>query len=150
MDNNTPWWVAGVMSLLSIGYAVLKLVDYFKGKRLGWRKDEHDLDKVQKQALTEEQIEARQVAAKEAVPVVERLLLEVAQQADEIKEKDKRIAELEKLERHCSQERASDKMLLFILATWAKTQKNPPPIPDDVLKEITGSRSHTPLEGSGS
>ncbi len=148
INPNAPWWVGGIMSVLGIGYAIVRLYAYFKEKKVLWDKAQHELDATKKHAMTDEQIEARENAHKEQVPVVERLLKEIESQSREILNLKGEIAEVKETERECSEQRTRERVVLIILIKWAKKQKSPPPIPEDMLKDIEdGSRPHIPVGG---
>lgn len=138
-EQVTAWWVAGALGVATVLLAFLHVADRFKQKRAEWRKTDQELDAVDRKNLTDEQREADRVADVESDNVIERLKIEIGEQAA-------KIAAIESRERACFEERANDKLLIRILAVWAKRQKNPPPIPDDILeKYLEGSGVHPPL-----
>lgn len=153
-DPISPWWVAGGLAVSTLAFAALRVYDAFRKNKIEWDKGQHGLDREVRQELTEEQRVARRDSETEAWKVVDRLTKEVEghkAEIDEILESHAvKIKDIETRERECTEERAADKMVLRILVTWAKKQKNPPPIPDDVLARLTadGSSSlHLPLPG---
>lgn len=148
IDPNTLLWGGGTGGVIGICYALLKLYDHFRKKRVEWETAEHEQRETEKHSVTEEQILTRRTAAIEAVPVVERLTLEIEAQDRKIKELEKSVQEIEERERECSEARREDRVLLVILATWARTQKNAPPIPEEMLKRFIVDNRSPPLPGS--
>lgn len=142
----SPWWVAGGLGVTTIVFAALRVYDYYKRKKAEWDAKQQSLDAARRkfetetrQDLTEEQKEARRDSETEAWRVVDRLTIEVEGFTEKIRAVEDR-------ERVCAEERAGERMILRILVVWARKQKNPPPIPDDVLDKLSeGSGMHLPL-----
>ncbi len=151
-DPNAPWWVAIGLGATTVVLAAVRVYDYYQRKRIERRGAEYGIDSEIRQDRTEEQKTARRDSETEAWRVVDRLTKEVEGHKSEIDEiladHAAKIKDIEDRERECTEERAADKMILRILVTWAKKQRNPPPIPDDVLARLVdGSRPHQPLPG---
>lgn len=152
-NDNSPWWALGVGSAIGVGYGLIRLYVFLRDQVAESKAKREALAAQGRKNLTEEQKAARRDAATEAVPVVERLILEVQGQTRKIEDQAKEIRDIQERERECSEERAADKVLLRILVGWARRQPNPPPIPEDVLAQFggDGSGSHAPLsDGAGS
>lgn len=148
--DNSPWWVLGAGSMIGAGYGVVKLYVFVRDQIAESKAKREAIASTTRKARTDEQRLAREVAATEAVPVVERLIQEVQKQNLKITEQAGEIRDIQKRERACSEERATDKVILRILVIWARAQENPPPIPDDVLAMyVDGSATHSPLTGGG-
>lgn len=151
IDPNAPWWVAGAMSIVTISLAALRVYDYYKKKRSAWTKDDYAHQQEVKQDLTEEQREARRDSATEAWQVVDRLTKEVEGHGAKLRE-------IEERERKCSEDRAEEqaahaqtRTMLRMLVAWARKQRNPPPIPEDMLRQLNlddGSKPHNKLGDS--
>lgn len=142
-----PVWV-GVPTVIATILAIAKGWDVLKGYRVKWKSADHDLDIKVDKDLTDRQREVRRDSATEAWATCDRLTANIS--ALEIK-----IVAIETREKECAEERATDqarhattKMVLRLLIGWAKGQKNPPPIPDDILADLLNdgqSKEHTPI-----
>lgn len=130
-DGNSPWWAVGIMAAIGVGYALFRFYDFMRSKNRVASRETSREDAA-------DQREARRDAATEAWDVVER-------QNEEIGRLGERIQEIEARERKCAEDRAGDRMVLKILAVWSQRQKNPPPIPVDVLRQYTDGDTPSPV-----
>lgn len=141
-DATTVPLFAWILGAVNVGFAAAGLYFYVRSTN---RKQqvEHESAGSERKKL------ARRDAATEAVPVVARLSKEVEDQEKEIAALKGTVKDIQERERACSEERAADKVILQFLVTWAVRQRNPPPIPPDVLARFVadGSGSHAPLPG---
>lgn len=143
-----PWYVVGVTGMTSAILIIAKAYDVIKGYRNKWKSADHELDIKVDKDLTDRQRDIRRDSATDAWATCDRLTAN-------IQALEQKIYQIELRERECAEERATDqakhatvKMVLRLLIGWAKTQKNPPPIPDDILADLLNegqSKDHTPI-----
>lgn len=147
-DNEWGPWLLGLgSSAAAIFLTILRVWDYYKGKSLKWKSAAAQTDRDIEKGLSERQKEVRRDITTEAWSLNDR-------QTKIIEDLEKKVNDAIERERQCTEERAQEqaqhatvKMVLRLVVAWARGQKNPPPIPDDILRELfsEGSGAHMPL-----
>jgi hypothetical protein len=141
-NSNNPWWLAGALGTVSVVLAALRAWDYFRNRRDEARGRQIQLDATQTREAASQQKEARRDAASEAWEVVDRL-------NEEVERLTSKVREIEERERDCAEGRAAERAVLLVMIAWAGKQRNPPPIPEDVLARLKkdGSGGHAIAPG---
>ncbi len=163
-DPNSPWWVAAGLGAAGVVYGGIRVLDYYRRKKIKWQTAENDLVAHIKDRSAEQQREARRDATDEAWQVVDRLTRELEAFDGKLKlillAHAQKINEIEARERECAEDRATEvanhartKTVLYMMMAWAKKQKNPLEVPDELLAHLSsdlppGSNMHRvlPLE----
>ena len=141
-------WAGAAVAAVGIGYAVVRLWFYFRGRQQTERSR-------YSRELAEQQRTIRRDAAQEAWEVVDRLTKEIESHSVKIRElqerHDEEVRIREERERaaneraaRCEREHGETRGRLIVIESWARQRglKIPPPLSD-------GSSPHQPLAGEG-
>jgi hypothetical protein len=142
--GDAPWWVAGAMGAVGVGYAVAKFYFHVQSTRRAeaGEQDAQDEGRENRRAQT---------AANHCWQVVERQNKVIEAFDAKYEALERRLDEADARGAKCEADHAATLAMLKFVVAWARNQKNPLPLPDDWLDRLGagGSGPHAPLPAEG-